>query len=106
MSGLKGRQNAFLILLEFDESEKLSHSLVPVGSQELPASSYGNIDSLQDVLRFAAIRLWYIWGMETHDKKLNRRLKTQAGFPQGLQQELLIKAPANGKSIRRTLPKN
>jgi hypothetical protein len=55
MSGLKGRQNAFLILLEFDESEKLSHSLVPVGSQELPASSYGNIDSLEDVLRFAAI---------------------------------------------------
>ena len=40
--------------------------------------------------------------METHYKKLNRRLKTQAGFPQVLQQELLIEAPANGKSIRRT----
>jgi len=43
--------------------------------------------------------------METHDKKLNRRLKTWAGFPQAWQQELLLEAPVNGKFIRRSLPK-
>ena len=63
-----------------------------------------------------------MWGMETYDKKLTRRLKTRADFPQALQQvpiryvdeisaltdrqqELLIEALVNGKSIRQTLPK-
>src|SRR5271157_2213146 len=63
-----------------------------------------------------------MWGMETYDKKLTRRLKTRAGFPQALQQvpiryvdeifaltdrqqELLIEALVNGKSVRQTLPK-
>ena len=27
-----------------------------------------------------------MWGMETYDKKLTRRLKTRAGFPLALQQ--------------------
>ena len=63
-----------------------------------------------------------MWGMETYDKKLTRRLKTRAGFPQALQQvpiryvdeifaltdrqqELLIEALVHGKSVRQTLPK-
>ena len=63
-----------------------------------------------------------MWGMETYDKKLTRRLKTRAGFPIALQQvpiryvdeifaltdrqqELLIEALVHGKSVRQTLPK-
>ena len=60
--------------------------------------------------------------METYDKKLNRRLKTRTNFPLALQQvpiryvdeisaltdrqqELLMEALGNGKSVRQTLPK-
>ena len=62
-----------------------------------------------------------MWGMETYDKKLTRRLKTGAGFPIALQgvpiryvdeifaltdrqQELLMEALGNGKSVRQNSP--